>query len=224
MCVCVCSYKNVRVVEYTYLRVCRITAKIFTANLYSSAITVLNETSKRILQIVKYNLSHIRWTQHKIFLPLILIKILQDNSMNLEVRYITEYDFFCKCWLFYIYSEYFQYPGIADIRIKGHVELTIKRATISLKVCSFPLCGQKLDLHTVPLKTRKETLKHKRFYMPRLVKACPQHINHEAWMSIDCFDGENMFTVEQIEDMVDMLRLELKPGEHALTGTVHFGF
>lgn len=103
------------------------------------------------------------------------------------------------------------------------MELSIKRATISTKVCSFPSCGQRSDLHVIPLKTRQEILKHKRFYVTKLVKACSQHLDHKAWMSQRSIEGENTFTVAQIEDMVDLLRLDSKP-ENQMTSNVHFKF
>lgn len=95
--------------------------------------------------------------------------------------------------------------------------LTIKRATVSTKMCCHPSCSQKTDLIVVPLRERRAVLKEERYYLPKLVKACPVHLNHEAWASV-CDESEYMFTVDQIEDMVDMLRLDPKPGQDTLRG------
>lgn len=65
---------------------------------------------------------------------------------------------------------------------------------------------------------RIHVLKRIRFYLPRGVKACTVHLNHEAWVPIASDVGQNMFTIDHIEDMVDILRLEPKPGENSVTG------
>lgn len=102
------------------------------------------------------------------------------------------------------------YVEIGDIRVKGDVILSIRRANISTKKCSYPECRNKNDLHQIPLNLRFELLKNKRYYIPKLVKACLIHLYYEAWAEANLEGGVTTFTAEQIEDMVDMLRAEKK--------------
>lgn len=109
--------------------------------------------------------------------------------------------------------------GIGDIRIKGNIILSLKRAKISTQKCSHPSCNRKSELHKVSLALRLQLLRLHRFYMPKLVRACNQHLHFEAWTPFDCENGENSYTGDQIEDMVDMLRADPKRTDgHALSG------
>lgn len=58
-------------------------------------------------------------------------------------------------------------------------------------------------------------MKKHSFYLPRLVKTCSQHSTYETWVTTDFEAGENMFTVEQVEDMINLLRTE--PKKHGAT-------
>lgn len=54
-------------------------------------------------------------------------------------------------------------------------------------------------------------MKKFRFYIPPRCVVCEHHKNDFAWSQELIGDTDTPFTVEQIEDMVDLLRLESKP-------------
>lgn len=114
---------------------------------------------------------------------------------------------------------------LGDIRLKGDIVLSIKRAKISTNICAHPACNMRIGLHVVPFDVRRSLLKIRRFYMPKHVKACAHHLHFEAWTPGDCEVGENIFTVKHVEDMVDMLRSEQKKVEgNVLTGNKNIEF
>lgn len=104
--------------------------------------------------------------------------------------------------------EIFVFLVLGDARIRGDTRLTIHRCTISTTVCAYPTCNQKNELHTIPVVVRKKILEKLRFYLPKLLKACEIHLVASSWLAIDPLQGENIFTAAQIEDMVDLLRLQ----------------
>lgn len=118
-----------------------------------------------------------------------------------------------NCWSNFIWIV------LGDLRVIGGVTLSIKRATISTRICSHPDCSQRSNLRVVPRMLRRNILKHHRFYVPKLARACPIHLVGESWTKVSSSNSANIFTIEQIEDMIDLLRSDPGPGENMLTST-----
>lgn len=66
---------------------------------------------------------------------------------------------------------------------------------------------QRQNLKLIPLKVRRQVLLRERIYLPISVKSCPEHFAAEIWSNADREHCEKVYTVTQIEDMVDMLRI-----------------
>lgn len=64
------------------------------------------------------------------------------------------------------------------------------------------------QLHVVPHKLRLAVLKNERVFIPKIAKACLEHIVYDEWELIDPQVCENHFTENQIEEMIDSLRNE----------------
>lgn len=91
---------------------------------------------------------------------------------------------------------------------------------VSSTKCSFPQCDQKSNLHKIPIKIRRDVLKKIKFYIPKLAKACNTHFDYDIWLNIDIERGERCFSVDQIEDAIDLLRMENKLCENTSPGIV----
>lgn len=89
------------------------------------------------------------------------------------------------------------------------IELDIKRASASMKVCCFPSCPNVTTLSTVSIAVRKKLLNDFQFYLPQRVKACAEHLDFNAWMDIDLIVlplSSYEFNKKYIEDMIELLR------------------
>lgn len=99
----------------------------------------------------------------------------------------------------------------SDSRVKGNVVLNIKRASGSTKNCAYPFCDEKNNLHGIPIAVRHQLMSELRFYVPPRGVSCDNHHDFDQWNKNDIIDFEALpFTVEYIEDMVDLLRLKPK--------------
>lgn len=95
--------------------------------------------------------------------------------------------------------------------MKGGINLSITRSSVSTSKCCFPICDEHSNLHRISHQMRNTILKKFRFYIPSKCVVCGQHGDESVWSEMGT-ELENLpFTVEQIEDMVDLLRIEPKP-------------
>lgn len=101
--------------------------------------------------------------------------------------------------------------AIGDLRVRGNIVLSIPRLKVTLTKCAFPTCNQRNNLHAISLPTRQSLLESKRIYIPKLMKACNDHLKCESW-SVE-FEERAFgysYTDQQVEDMVDILRVKSK--------------
>lgn len=103
-------------------------------------------------------------------------------------------------------------------RVRGDIALNIGRTKITTTKCAHPLCDERTNLHVVSLGTRKDVLQNERIYIPKLVKACTQHLGSESWSEAPIDDLECMYTANQIEEMVDLLRAESRTSRRNAPG------
>lgn len=50
------------------------------------------------------------------------------------------------------------------------------------------------------------------------MKVCPQHLGSESWLDAPIHDLECMYTANQVEDMVDLLRTESRTSRRNAPG------
>lgn len=105
-----------------------------------------------------------------------------------------------------------------DARHKGEINLDINRAVISSRKCAHPLCIERSNLRRVPIQTRYNVIKKQRFYIPQRALSCNLHRDESTWLEIETFNADIPFSNDQIEDMVDLLRLEPKSLNYVLPG------
>lgn len=104
------------------------------------------------------------------------------------------------------------------MRVRGQTILTIKRVKLSSSKCCYPLCNERRQLHVVPHKVRLAVLKKERLFIPKIAKACLQHMIYDEWEFADQQVCENHFTEKQIEEMIDFLRIEPSSKEKVSSG------
>lgn len=108
------------------------------------------------------------------------------------------------------------------------IELDIKRASASMKVCCFPSCpnSDAATLRTVPIAVRKKILNLLKFYLPLRVKACSEHFDFSAWMEVDSIllpQSAYEFNKNYIEDMIQLLRTHSNAAEKVNGAKIKLG-
>lgn len=63
-------------------------------------------------------------------------------------------------------------------------------------------------------------MKEIKFYIPKNAKACDNHLNCDNWLIVDVEEGEQCFSNDQIEDIIDLLRMEQKLCENTSPGII----
>lgn len=63
-------------------------------------------------------------------------------------------------------------------------------------------------------------MKNEQFHIPKLARACNEHFEYDSWLNIDKRNCLDVFSREQIEDMIELSRSE-KPNENPLSGNIN---
>lgn len=83
------------------------------------------------------------------------------------------------------------------------IVLDIKRASAAHNVCCFPVCSVKENLRTVSPEIRLRIMMECRFYLPKGVRACPEHLELNDIQNSD--DAIYEYDKTKIQDMVELL-------------------
>lgn len=105
-----------------------------------------------------------------------------------------------------------------DLRLIGNISLSIKRAKISSSNCIHPQCLERTSLRRIPIETRFNLMKKIRFYVAPTCLVCDSHRHSNVWLADVVNESDFPFSCNQIEDMVDLLRLEPKRLNFELPG------
>lgn len=74
----------------------------------------------------------------------------------------------------------------------------------------FPNCTEKQNLCAASDYLRQNVLKNKRFFIPPVGKVCRRHTDSIHWIDVTIPETDLMYTAEQITEMVDLLRFNLR--------------
>lgn len=110
----------------------------------------------------------------------------------------------------------------------ANINLNISRAYISSSKCCIPSCKKEYPdkLHRIPRAIRCEIMKNKRFFIPEKSVACNFHNQFSVLSEMTITNENSPFTANQIEEMVDLLRSDVKPSKDMVQGKLllnHFG-
>lgn len=96
------------------------------------------------------------------------------------------------------------------------IALDIGKALISSTKCCVPFCnvGFPSRLRSIPEKIRQNIMKSKRFFIPARSLACDVHYDPSVWAQIHLPNQTCTFSAAQIEQMVDLLRLDSKVSQN----------
>lgn len=110
--------------------------------------------------------------------------------------------------------------SLNDTRIRGSIQLSMKRTKASSTKCAHPTCNERTSLRNIPPKIRREVLRNMKFYIPSNSKSCIQHSNYDMWLEIDAESEtcENQYSIGYIEDILTLLCTTPKPSENSLPG------
>lgn len=99
------------------------------------------------------------------------------------------------------------------------ITLNITRARISSTKCCISSCNNASKLHRISKIVRHEIMKTKRFFIPQKSLACDLHCDYSIWSEILIPTERCSFTAFQIEEMVDLLRLNSKLAHDGKSGS-----
>lgn len=93
-----------------------------------------------------------------------------------------------------------------DSRLKGDINLGLKRSASSSHKCCYPGCSVNVNLHAVAKIMQYEILQKFSFFILDNVKVCEIHSNTNSWDNINEVATLSSFTREQIEKAIKILQ------------------
>lgn len=87
------------------------------------------------------------------------------------------------------------------------MKLSIKRCSVSKRLCAYPSCNEKCGLKLLSKEIRYTVLFRSKVFIPYRTLGCPNHSNEAAWLNIANIIVQNEFeySKKQIQEMFDLL-------------------